>query len=742
VSRAGLGLSRRAFIMWGAAAGGTLPAGLLIGDLMHPQLSAPEDVEVYNWITVAPDNVVTIRIAQVEMGQGAMTSMAQLFAEELELDWHRIRTEFISIAVHLKRGKVYGRTNTAASEGVSHSQVLLRMCAAQIRTMFITAAANRLAAPQSELAAKKSMIVHTPTGRTLTYGELAADAAKIPAPDPRFMKLKEPKHWDYIGKSIKRIDIPSKTDGSAVFGIDVKLPGMKHAAIAISPVFGGTLKSFDAGAALSRPGVQKVVKINGGSFGVDDALAVVADHWWQAKKAVDAMPKEWDEGTLAVIDSAAILANLQAGLEDVPDGILRINGNPEAAMASAAYLLEADYFVPYLEHATMEPMNCTALVTDDKFEIWAPTQLPEPAIQVAAKVAGMPVDKGDLHVTQIGGGFGRRQQSDFIAQAVQIAKAMKGTPIKLLWTREDTMRHGFYRPASLSRMKGTLDSNGSILAWWHRIVSPSDDRVKSQLGSDSLLYAIPNMIVDFVVRRSGIPEGQMRGVSFATQGFVAQSFIDELAKLAGKDTYAFQRVLLDPARTPAAVPVAIPESAVENPLPRERAARLRAVLDEAARKALWGQGLGPNRGRGIAVEEEAGSYFAVVIEVTLDGQGWFRVDRAVVVGDAGVIVNPNSANAQVEGSVAFGLTSAMYGEITISGGSVVQGNFHEYQMLRIQEMPKVEIYWLSSPQTRWGGIGEPVVAAVIPALTNAIYDAGGPRIRSLPLKNQNIVRRQ
>jgi isoquinoline 1-oxidoreductase subunit beta len=739
VSRASLGLSRRAFII---AAGGILPAGLLNGDLMRPQLSVPEDVEVYNWITVAPDNMVTIRIAQMEMGQGAMTSMAQLLAEELELDWQKIRTEFISIAVHLKRGKVYGRTNTAASEGVSSSQMLLRMCAAQIRTMLITAAASRLGASQSEFAAKNSMIVHTPTGRTLTYGELAADAAKILAPDPRSIKLKEPKYWNYIGKSIKRIDIPSKTDGSAIFGIDVKLPGMKHAAIAISPVFGGTLKSFDAGAALSRPGVQKVVKIIGGSFGVDDALAVVADHWWQAKTAVDAMHKEWDEGTLATIDSATIFANLQAGLESVPDGILRINGNPEAAMASAAYLLEADYFVPYLEHATMEPMNCTALVTADKFEIWAPTQLPEPAIQVAAKVAGMPVDNGDLHVTQIGGGFGRRQQSDFIAQAVQIAKAMKGTPIKLLWTREDTMRHGFYRPASLSRMKGALDSNRCILAWWHRIVSPSDDRVKSQLGSDSLLYAIPNMIVDFVVRRSGIPEGQMRGVSFATQGFVTQSFIDELAKLAGKDAYEFQRVLLDPEQTPVAVPVAIPESAVQNPLPRERAARLRAVLDEAARKAFWGQGLGPNRGRGIAVEEEAGSYFAVVIEVTLDGQGWFRVDRAVVVGDAGVIVNPNNANAQVEGSVAFGLTSAMYGEITISGGSVVQGNFHEYQMLRIQEMPKVEIYWLSSPQPRWGGIGEPVVAAVIPALTNAIYDAGGPRIRSLPLKTQNIVRRQ
>jgi isoquinoline 1-oxidoreductase beta subunit len=675
------------------------------------------------------------------MGQGATTSMAQLLAEELEVDWSRIQTEFISMAEHLKRRRVYGRTNTAASEGVSSSHVLLRTCGAQIRTMFIRAAAKRLVVTESELVAENSSVTHMPTARTLTYGELAADAANVPVPDPASIKLKNPQDWKYIGGSIKRVDIPSKTNGTAIFGIDVNLPGLKHAAISISPTFGGRIKSYDPRGAFSQPGVREVVMLKGGSFGMDEAIAVVADHWWQAKTALDAIPKEWNEGNLSRLDSTAIFSMLQNGLESVPDKILRSEGNVDAAIAAATQVLEADYFVPYLEHATMEPMNCTALITDDRFEVWAPTQLPELAMRAAATVADMPINRGELHVTQIGGSFGRRQERDFIVQAVQIAKAVKGTPVKLMWSREDTMRHGIYRPANLSRIRGALDKNGRITAWWHRIVATSDDRVRGQLGSDSLLYAIPNVLVDFVVRQSHVPEGQMRGVSFATHGFVTQSFMDELARLAGGDTYEFQRALLDPTRIHAVVPVAIEGQIAQTASPRLRASRLRAVLDEAARRARWGSTLGPKRGRGIAVEEEAGSYFAVVVEVTLDGEGWFRVDRVVVVGDPSVIVNPDTANAQVEGSVAFALTSAIYGEITIRKGRVEQGNFDDYQMLRIHEMPNVEIYWLPTPRPGWGGVGEPVVAAVAPALTNAIYDAGGPRIRTLPLRNHKIVDR-
>jgi len=737
------GFTRRYFILSAAACGGGLAIGLRFATSERRPPLASGDVEIHNWITVAPDSTVTIRIAQMEMGQGAMTSMAQLLAEELEADWSKVRTEFISLSTHLRRGKIYGRTNTVGSGGVSCSHLLLRTSGAQIRTMLIKAAAERLGVPEAELVAKSSAITHSPTGRRLSYGELALDAARIAVPDPASVRLKDPEDWTCIGTSVARVDIAAKVDGRAVYGIDVKLPGMKHAAVSMSPVFRGKLRSYDTSEILSRSGVIKVIKLKGGKAGTDDAVAVVADQWWQAKAAVEAMPKEWDGGVWHATDSAAIMANLRAGLDAAPDEVLRKSGSVEKATASAERLLEAIYFVPYLEHATMEPMNCTALVTDDHFEVWAPTQVPELAISVAAKVAALPVSKGSLHITQLGGGFGRRQEADFVAQAVTIANAMKGTPIKLLWSREDTMRHGFYRPTTLSRVRGALDANGNIAAWSHRIVAPSSVRERTQFGSDSLLYAIPNILVDFVVRRSHVPEGQMRGVGFATHGFVTQSFVDELARASAKNSYEFQRELLNPDKTPAAVPTATVKGEItDNISPRSRAARLRAVLDEAALRAGWRDFMGPNRGRGIATVEEADAFYAVVVEVTLDGKGWFRVDRVVVAGDPSFLVNPDIANAQVEGSVAFGLTSAMYGEITVNEGAVVESNFHDYQMLRIHEMPKVETHWVLSRQPRWGGVGEPVVSAVIPALTNAIYDAGGPRIRSLPLKNQKIILRE
>jgi len=745
VPKIGLPLSRRALILSAAAVGGGLVVGLRISGLASLNRFDREAVEIHNWITVAPDSTTTIRIARMEMGQGVMTSMAQLLAEELAVDWSKVRTETISIRTQLSRGGVYGETDTRASRAVRRSQMLLRTCGAQIRTMFIQAAGDRLGVSESELVAENSVVTHIQTGRRLTYGELASAAAKLAVPDPKSVMLKEPQDWIYIGKSIPRVDAPAKIDGTAVYGIDVKIPGMKHAAIAMSPVFGSELKSCDANDALSRPGVLKVVEIKAieakGKKAVSvtdriDAVAVVADHWWQAKMSVEAMAKDWDAGDWASIDSVALLADMRAGLEGAPGKIIHQTGDVEAAMASAKQILEADYFVPYLEHATMEPINCTALVTDDSFEVWAPTQVPEGALAVAAEVAGLPVSKGDLHVTQIGGGFGRRLNSDFVAQAVQIAKAMKGTPVKLLWSREETTRHGFYRPANLSRFRGALDSDGRIASWTHRIVAPSDSKILGQLGSSRFVHAIPNMLVDLVVRPCHVPEGQMRGVGVTTHAFTTQCFMDELARAAGKDPYKFQRALLDPDRVPAE------RSKPNKPSPRSRAIRLRAVLDEAARKAGWGDRLGPNRGRGIAALEYADAFFTVVVEVTLDGKGWFKTDRVVVAADPGFLVNPDGAEAQVEGSVVFGLTSALYGEITIEKGRAVQGNFNDYRMLRINEMPRVETHWLLSRRSPWGGLGEPVVAAVIPALVNAIYDAGGPRIRSLPLKNHNISPRK
>jgi isoquinoline 1-oxidoreductase subunit beta len=738
--------SRRSFILSAAAVGGGLaiglPTWLFRGALTQTEDVGPEGVEVYNWIVIAPDNNVTIRIAQMEMGQGTMTAMAQLLAEELEVDWSKIKTEFISIATHLHRGKVFLTTETSASLGLRLSDIPLRTAGAQIRTMLIKAAARRLGASEAEFVAENSVVTHTITGRRLTYGELAADAAKITVPDPESVRLKESKDWKFLGKSIKRVDIPAKIDGSALFGIDVRLPGMKYAALVMSPVFGGTLKSYDSNTALSFPGVRKVVAIRGGEAGfvrqMDDAIAVVADQWWQAKAAVDAMPKEWDDGAWSTVDGASIFANLQTGLDGEPDRTLRTEGNVEAAMASAVQKLEAYYFVPYLEQATMEPMNCTALVTDHSFQVWVPTQTPEAAIGVAAKIAGMPVEKGELHCTLLGGGFGRRLECDVVSQAVQIARAIKGVPIKLLWTREDTMRHSFYRQASLSRLTGGIDGDGRVSAWNHRIVSQSEDEVRSTYGSDTLLYSIPNVKVEFSIRHSHVPEGSMRGVGFSINCFAVQSFIDELARAAGKDGYQLQRELLDPARAAPTVPITDLDD--NSMTPQARVMRLCEVLDKAAEKANWGAPLGPNRGRGIAVQEQSGGFYAVVVEVTLDGHAWFKVDRVIVVGDPGLLANPDNARAQIEGSVAFGLTSAMYGEITVQKGHVIESNFNDYKILRIDEMPEVEVYWILGRHF-WGGVSQAVVGIIPPALTNAIYDAGGPRIRSLPLKNHKIRKR-
>jgi isoquinoline 1-oxidoreductase subunit beta len=736
-------ISRRAFVVSSVAAiGGALVVGLRMSSPSGLSGDESEAIEIDNWITVMPDNTVTIRVAQMEMGQGTMTAMAQLLAEELEVDWSKLRTEFISIKTHLRHGKIYGRTRTDRSKGVRGSEVLLRTCGAQIRTMFIRAGAAHLAVPESELSAKNSAIVHAPTGRRLTYGELAVEAADVPVPDRSTVTLKDPKDWICIGKSIARVDVPAKVDGTAEYGIDVKLPGLKHAAIAMSPVLGGKLKSYTASDALGRPGVLKVIEIRAARAisakeerRVEGGIAVVAEHWWQAKAAVEAMAKEWDTGSGTTLDSPTILARMRTGLEGAADKILGEVGDVEAALASAARVVEADFFVPYLEHATLEPMNCTALVTDRSFEVWAPTQVPEDAINTAAEVAGLPVKKGDLHVTQIGGGFGRRLESDYVAQAVQIAKAMKGTPIKLLWSREDTTRHGFYRPTNLSRVRGALDRDGNLTAWTHRIVATSTSFHRGQLGATDLLYAIPNMTVDFVVKPCPVPEGSMRSVALGTHAFVIQCFMDELARAAGKDPYHFQRELLDPHRVPEALRASHGEGLTT------RAARLRAVLDEAAQRASWRHALEPRRGRGIAAVEYADAYYAVVVEVTLDGKGWFKVDRVVIAADAGFLVNPRNAEAQLEGSVAFGLTSALYGEITIDQGRVTQGNFDQYRLLRIGEMPAVETHWVPRPDPSWGGVGEPIVAAVTPALVNAIYDAGGPRIRSLPLKNHEIESR-
>ena len=734
-------LSRRQALVGTAAVGAGWGFGLLLRPIAA--LAQPKGVEINSWIVIAPDNVATIMIPKQEMGQGSFTALAQFIAEELDLDWAKITPHHASPLINLTRNKVYGNMNSGASRGVTDNQVNMRVAGAQIRLMLLKAAAARLNVPEAELSTEKSIITHRGSNRRLTYAEVAADAAKLPVPDPKSITLRDPKEWKLIGKFVKRLDVPMKTDGSALYGIDIKLPGMKHAAIMTSPVFKGKLKSYDASVALARPGVLKVVEVKGSETGPglpsDDGIAVVADTWWQAKTALEIMPKEWDGGENSNKNSAGYMADFKSAASSPVEKPSLKKGDVDAAMRSAAKSVEAEYWVPYLEHATMEPHNCTALVTDDRYEIWVGTQGPERALEVGSKVTGLPQTKGEVNIALLGGGFGRRSgPQDFVDQAVQIAKAMKGTPVKLVWSREEETRHSFFRPATLGKLRGGLDADGKLVAWQHRVITQSGNVVNSTLGSSDQghMAVIPNVTVDHLQRPGHVPLGNMRGVAYLQTIYFAESFADELAVAAGKDSYQFRRSLLNPDLLPANLD--------KRDLVAAKLIRSRDVLDAAAKNADWGKPLGPNRGRGIALCEEANTVVVAVVEVTLDNEGWFTTDRVSFTVDSGFMVSPDGITSQMEGSAIYGLTAAYYGEITINNGRVVQGNFDDYTMMRIHETPKIEVNFAMSGKNHlvdWGGIGEPGVSPVAPALTNAIYNAGGPRIRSMPLKNENIVKR-
>jgi len=562
-------------------------------------------------------------------------------------------------------------------------------------------------------------------------------------PDARSVRLKEAKDWRHVGQSVQRLDLPGKVVGAGVFGIDVQLDGMGFAAVAACPYFGGSPRVVATKALAEQPGVRQVLVLDEPALlaaGSQRAVAVIARNWWDAKRALDSIPIEWDVPFR--LEDETISAQLLAGLEGAPYRVLRRDGDPAEALQQAAGTFEADYVFPYLEHGALEPMNATAVVRDDGFEVWAPTQAPEEALRVAAAIAGMPVETGRLHPTQMGGGFGRRLHSDAIAQAVAVAKTMRGTPVKLVWSREETMRHGIYRQSAMVRMRAGFDANGRLAAWTHRISGQTKDdshaMVNSTYGADSILFSIPNILVDWAAEPLGVPVGLMRGVGNSIDVFAIQSFLDELAHQAGSDAYRFQRALLDPATTPHEVPLL----EFDQPLPSaERAGRLRAVLDEAAKRSNWDTPMPRGRGRGIAAHEYQGGFYAVVVEVTLDGHGSLKVDRVLVVADVGMLGNPHNAEAQVEGGVAFGLSSALYGRISFEDGMVQQGNFDTYELLRADAMPDVQIHWITDRQF-WGDVSQGAVSVVPPALTNAIYDAGGPRIRKLPVCDHALLPRE
>ncbi|QCI64150.1 xanthine dehydrogenase family protein molybdopterin-binding subunit [Phreatobacter stygius] len=715
-----LDVSRRSFLVGSAAAGFTLGFHVPFDGEALAQGLPPE---VNAWVVIRPDDTVVIRIARSEMGQGTLTGLAQLVAEELECDWSKVTTEYPTPGQNLARSRIWGNYSTGGSRGIRESQDYVRQGGAAARVMLVAAAAQQWGVAASECRAANSRITHAASGRSVSYGQVAAAAARIEP--PKDVPLKDPKDWRIAGQPVKRLDTADKLNGRQVYGADLVLPGMLNAAIKDCPVFGGKVKSFDAAAIASRPGVKQVVAVG------DSAVAVVADTWWRAKTALDALPIVWDEGPNAQVSSATIDAMLKEGLAAPQAHVGNEAGDAKGAIARAAKTVEATYNYPFQNHATMEPMNATARFTPGKLEVWCPTQNGEAALAAAAAAAELPVQNCDVIKLHLGGGFGRRGAThDFVRQAVLIAKQMPGIPVKLLWSREEDMLHGRYHPITQAKMVGGLDASGKLVGLHMRIsgqsilagLAPQNmqngvDRVVFQgvapSGEAAFGYTIPNLLVDHAMRNPHVPPGFWRGVNANQNAIYVECFMDELAKEAGKDPLAFRREIM-----------------TNNP-------RNLAVLNAVAEKAGWGTPAPAGVFRGLAHLMAFGSYIAACAEVSVT-QGRLKIHRIVASTDPGYVVNPQQVEAQIEGSFAYGLSALLYGECTVKGGRMEQENFDTYNVVRMDEMPKVEFVLMPSGGF-WGGVGEPTIAVAAPAVLNAIFAATGKRIRSIPLKNQQLA---
>ncbi len=703
-------LNRRSFLVASAAAGGGLALGFHLPG-RHQQAEAAVSPEVNAWIVISPDDSVTIRVAMMEMGQGSSTGLPMLVAEELACDWSKVKMEMVSAHENLARGSVYGSMFTVGSRSIRTSHEKLRMAGATGREMLIEAAARNMGVSATECSAFNSVVTHTPSGRSVTYGQVASAAAKLSPPTD--VKLKDPKDWTLLGTPQRRFDIADKVAGKPVYAIDARPEGVVYAAILHSPVFGGTLKSFDADAIAGRKGIHKVVQVG------DSAIAVIADSYWQAQRALDAMPVTWNDNGNGGTSNADIAAHVASGLTADDAGLGRSDGDTIGALKAAAKIVEAEYSVPFLSHAPMEPINCTAHVTNDGVDIWTSTQGADGALQAAARTAGVDPSKVRVHVTMCGGGFGRRGAQDFLVEAVTIAKTMD-RPVQLIWSREEDIRHDFYRPISSAKLTAGLDSSGKFVAFNTRIAGQSLMSTQNpaalekgvdlgfMTGFTDIPYEIENILVDYGMRNTHVPVGYWRSVNHSQNGFFREGFIDEVAHAAGEDPYQFRRKML--ANEPKQL----------------------AVLDAAAKKADWGSPLPEGVGRGIALVDAYGSIVAAVAEASMDKNGKPVLHRVVCAVDSGHVVNPATVETQIEGSIVWGLSAALYGKITIDKGRVEQGNFDTYPMVKLAEMPKVEVVLVPSGGF-WGGAGEPGVPPLAPALTNAIFAASGKRIRSLPI---------
>jgi isoquinoline 1-oxidoreductase subunit beta len=718
-------IDRRSFVVSAAAVGGGLALGL---DLPFggPQVIRAQDgsPEVNAWVVIRPDDTVVIRIARSEMGQGTLTGLAQLVAEELECDWSKVTTEYPTPGQNVARKRIWGDYNSTGSRSIRESQDYVRKGGAAAREMLKQAAANEWKVPVSEVSASNSVITHAPSGRTTTYGKVAEAAAKLEP--PKEVKLKDPKDWKIAGKGVKRLDTADKLTGKQLYSMDVKLPGMLRAAVKESPVFGGKLKSFDAAKVTGMPGVKKVVQSG------DAAVAVVADTWWQAKTALEALPIVWDEGPNAKVSSATIAEMLKAGLDAEKTFIGNQQGDVKAAIAGAAKKVEAVYAYPYQNHAAMEPMNATALYTPDKCEVWTSSQNGEAALAAAAEAAGLPVDKCDVHKFLLGGGFGRRARSEYVSHAVRIAKEMPGTPIKLIKSREDDTANGVYHPITQCKLIGAFDTDNNLTGLHMRIsgqsilaaVAPARlaeggrDPITFQGlnpgGTEGVLgYTIPNLLIDHAMVNPPIPPWFWRGVNNNQNAIYLECFMDELAHAAGQDPLEFRRKLM--AKHPKHL----------------------AVLNAVAEKVGWGQPAPQGIYRGLAQQMGYGSYVAAAAEISVTGGNKIKIRRIVGATDCGYAVNPAQIERQVAGSFVYGLSALFYGECTVKDGRIEQTNFDTYNSMRIAEMPKVESIVMPSGGF-WGGVGEPTIFVAAPAVLNAFFAATGKRIRSIPLKNHNI----
>ena len=715
-----LNVSRRDFLKTGATIGGGLILGFSLPhhDVFGQASGHSGGSSMLNaFVRISPDETITIIVNHSEMGQGVYTSLPMLVAEELECDWSKIVVEASPVDPAYNHTQ-WGIQGTGGSTSVSSEWERLRKVGASAREMIVAAAADTWKVDKASCRAENGKVVHS-SGKSMTYGQLATKAANVPV--PKEIQLKDPSKFKIIGKPVKRLDTPEKTNGKGVFGIDVKVPGMLIAVVERPPVFGGKVVSFKADKAKAVPDVKDVVQVPSG-------VAVVASGFWPAKIGRDALEIVWDDGPNATLSTES-MREQYANLSKTPGTVGRKEGDPQQALQQAVKVLSTQYEVPYLAHATMEPLNCVVDLRADSCEIWTGTQFETADRNAAAMAAGLKPEQVKIHRTLLGGGFGRRAnpQSDFVVQAVHVAKASKN-PVKVIWTREDDMKGGWYRPMWYDRIDGGLDADGNIVGWHHTIVgqsiiagTPFEGAMVSADGVDEtsvegareIPYDIPNILVDLHTTKIGVPVQWWRSVGHSHTAFVVESFMDELAHAAGKDPYEFRRKLL--AKQP----------------------RHRAVLELAAEKAGWGSSMPEGRGRGIALHKSFGSFIAHVAEVSVSSAGEVRVHKVVCAIDCGRVVNPNTIAAQMESGIVFGLTAVLYGAITLKDGRVQQSNFNNYQMLSMNETPEVEVHIVSSQEPPTG-VGEPGVPPIAPAVGNAVFSVTGKRIRRLPISSEEL----